>query len=104
MFGRSISDLQPQMELPDLAAVAARCLWRAATGTGAMSGLARPLVIRSRILPSRGPDGKTGRRRLMLSISDAAKRVFDIAEADCRKRCGSLFGDPEPEPAVVKAE
>ena len=78
--GRSITDLQPQMELPDLR----RLLLDAMEG-----GNRQPRDIRDshgrwyslRILPSRGPDGKTDGAVLMLIDIDAAKRGLDFAEA-----------------------
>jgi two-component system CheB/CheR fusion protein len=79
-IGRLITDLQPQMELPDLR----RLLLDAMEG-----GNRRPLDIRDshghwyslRILPSAGPDGKTDGAVLMLIDIDAAKRGLDFAEA-----------------------
>jgi two-component system CheB/CheR fusion protein len=78
--GRSITDLQPQMELPDLR----RLLLEAMEG-----GNRQPRDIRDshgrwyslRILPSRGADGKTDGAVLMLIDIDAAKRGLDFAEA-----------------------
>jgi two-component system CheB/CheR fusion protein len=78
--GRSITDLQPQMELPDLR----RLLLDAMEG-----GNRRPRDVRDahgrwyslRILPSVGPDGKTDGAVLMLIDIDAAKRGLDFAEA-----------------------
>ncbi len=78
--GRSITDLQPRMELPDLR----RLLWDAMEG-----GDRKPRDIRDahghwyslRILPSVGPDGKTDGAVLMLIDIDAAKRGLDFAEA-----------------------
>ena len=78
--GRSITDLQPQMELPDLR----RLLLDAMEG-----GNRQPRDVRDshgrwyslRILPSRGPDGKTDGAVLMLIDIDAAKRGLDFAEA-----------------------
>jgi two-component system CheB/CheR fusion protein len=78
--GRSITDLQPQMELPDLR----RLLLDAMEG-----GNRQPRDIRDshgrwyslRILPSRGPDGKIDGAVLMLIDIDAAKRGLDFAEA-----------------------
>jgi two-component system CheB/CheR fusion protein len=78
--GRSITDLQPQMELPDLR----RLLLDAMEG-----GNRKPRDIRDshghwyslRILPSVGPDAKTDGAVLMLIDIDAAKRGFDFAEA-----------------------
>ena len=78
--GRSITDLQPQMELPDLRQLL----------LGAMEGRDRKSRdIRDahgrwyslRILPSMGPDGKTDGAVLMLIDIDAAKRGLDFAEA-----------------------
>jgi two-component system CheB/CheR fusion protein len=78
--GRSITDLQPQMELPDLR----RRLLDAMEG-----GSRQPRDVRDphgrwyslRILPSVGPDGKTNGAVLMLIDIDAAKRGLDFAEA-----------------------
>jgi two-component system CheB/CheR fusion protein len=78
--GRSITDLQPQMELPDLR----RLLLDAMEG-----GNRQPRDIRDahgrwyslRILPSVGPDGRTDGAVLMLIDMDAAKRGLDFAEA-----------------------
>ena len=78
--GRSITDLQPRMELPDLR----RLLVDAMEG-----GSRKPRDIRDshghwyslRILPSVGPDGKTDGAVLMLIDIDAAKRGLDFAEA-----------------------
>jgi two-component system CheB/CheR fusion protein len=78
--GRSITDLQPQMELPDLR----RLLLDAMEG-----GNRKPRDIRDsngrwyslRILPSMGPDGKTDGAVLMLIDIDAARRGLDFAEA-----------------------
>jgi two-component system CheB/CheR fusion protein len=78
--GRSITDLQPQMELPDLR----RLLLDAME-----SGNRKPRDIRDshgrwyslRILPSVGPDGKIDGAVLMLIDIDAAKRGLDFAEA-----------------------
>jgi two-component system CheB/CheR fusion protein len=78
--GRSITDLQPQMELPDLR----RLLLDAMEG-----GNRKPRDVRDahgrwyslRILPSVGPDGKTDGAVLMLIDIDAAKRGLDFAEA-----------------------
>ena len=78
--GRSITDLQPQMELPDLR----RLLLDAMEG-----GSRKPRDVRDshgrwyslRILPSLGPDGKTDGAVLMLIDIDAAKRGLDFAEA-----------------------
>ena len=78
--GRSITDLQPQMELPDLR----RLLLDAMSG-----GDRKPRDIRDshgrwyslRILPSVGPNGKTDGAVLMLIDIDASKRGLDFAEA-----------------------
>ncbi len=78
--GRSITDLQPQVELPDLR----RLLLNAMEG-----GNRQPRDIRDshgrwyslRVLPSVGPDGKTDGAVLMLIDIDAAKRGQDFAEA-----------------------
>jgi two-component system, chemotaxis family, CheB/CheR fusion protein len=78
--GRSITDLQPQMELPDLR----RLLLDAMAG-----GDRKPIDIRDahgrwyslRILPSVGADGKIDGAVLMLMDIDAAKRGLDFAEA-----------------------
>jgi two-component system, chemotaxis family, CheB/CheR fusion protein len=78
--GRSITDLQPQMELPDLR----QLLMDAMEG-----GNRRPRDVRDahghwyslRILPSVGPDGKIDGAVLMLIDVDAAKRGLDFAEA-----------------------
>jgi two-component system CheB/CheR fusion protein len=78
--GRSITDLQPQMELPDLR----RLLLDAMEG-----GSRKPRDIRDshgrwyslRILPSVGPDGRIDGAVLMLIDIDAAKRGLDFAEA-----------------------
>lgn len=78
--GRSITDLQPRMELPDLR----RLLLDAMEG-----GNRQPRDIRDsygrwyslRILPSVGPDGKTEGAVLMLIDIDASKRGLDFAEA-----------------------
>ncbi|MCX6621669.1 MAG: PAS domain-containing protein, partial [Acidobacteria bacterium] len=78
--GRSITDLQPQLQLPDLR----RLLLDAMEG-----GNRQPRDIRDsyghwyslRILPSVGPDGKTDGAVLMLIDIDAAKRGLDFAEA-----------------------
>ncbi len=78
--GRSITDLQPQMELPDLR----RLLLDAMEG-----GNRKPRDVRDahgrwyslRILPSVGPDGKIDGAVLMLIDIDAAKRGLDFAEA-----------------------
>jgi two-component system, chemotaxis family, CheB/CheR fusion protein len=78
--GRSITDLQPQMELPDLR----RLLLHALEG-----GDRKPRDVRDaqgrwhslRILPSVGLDGKVDGAVLMLINIDAAKRGLDFAEA-----------------------
>jgi two-component system CheB/CheR fusion protein len=78
--GRLITDLQPQMELPDLH----RLLLDAMEG-----GNRKPRDVRDsfgrwyslRILPSVGPDGRTDGAVLMLLDIDAAKRGLDFAEA-----------------------
>jgi two-component system CheB/CheR fusion protein len=78
--GRSITDLQPRMELPDLR----RLLLDAMEG-----GNRKPRDLRDahgswyslRILPSVGPDGKTDGAVLMLIDINAAKRGLDFAEA-----------------------
>jgi two-component system CheB/CheR fusion protein len=78
--GRSITDLQPHIELPDLR----RRLLDAMEG-----GDRTPRDIRDssghwyslRILPSVGPAGKTDGAVLMLIDIDAAKRGLDFAEA-----------------------
>ena len=78
--GRSITDLQPHLELPDLR----RLLLDAMEG-----GSRKPRDIRDahgrwyslRILPSMGPDGKSDGAVLMLIDIDAAKRGLDFAEA-----------------------
>jgi two-component system CheB/CheR fusion protein len=78
--GRTITDLQPRMELPDLR----RLLLDAMEG-----GNREPRDIRDshgrwyslRILPSLGPDGKTDGAVLMFIDIDAAKRGLDFAEA-----------------------
>jgi two-component system CheB/CheR fusion protein len=78
--GRSITDLQPQMELPDLR----RLLLDAME-----SGNRKPRDIRDaygrwyslRILPYVGPDGMNDGAVLMLIDIDAAKRGLDFAEA-----------------------
>jgi len=78
--GRSITDLQPQMELPDLRRLLLDAMER---------GDRRPRDIRDsqgrwyslRILPSVGPDGKIDGAVLMLIDIDAAKRGLDFAEA-----------------------
>jgi two-component system CheB/CheR fusion protein len=79
-IGRSIIDLRPQMELPDLR----RLLLDAME-----DGKRQPRDIRDshgrwyslRILPSMGPDGNTDGAVLMLIDIDAAKRGLDFAEA-----------------------
>jgi two-component system CheB/CheR fusion protein len=79
-IGRSITDLQPQMELPDLR----RLLLDAMEG-----GNRIPRNIRDshgrwyslRILPSVGPEGKVDGAVMMLIDIDAAKRGLDFAEA-----------------------
>jgi two-component system CheB/CheR fusion protein len=78
--GRFITDLQPQMELPDLR----RLLLDAMEG-----GNRKPRDVRDahgrwyslRILPSVGTDGKIDGAVLMLIDIDAAKRGLDFAEA-----------------------
>jgi two-component system CheB/CheR fusion protein len=78
--GRSVTDLQPQMELPDLR----RLLLDAMEGRNR-----KPRDIRDshgrwyslRILPSVGPDGKMDGAVLMLIDIDAGKRGLDFAEA-----------------------
>jgi two-component system CheB/CheR fusion protein len=78
--GRSITDLQPQVELPDLR----RLLLDAMAG-----GNRKPRDIRDahgrwyslRIFPSAGPDGKTDGAVLTLIDIDSAKRGLDFAEA-----------------------
>ncbi len=78
--GRSITDLQPQMELPDLREL----LLDAMAG-----GSRKPRDVRDaqgrwyslRILPSMGPEGKIDGAVLMLIDIDAAKRGLDFAEA-----------------------
>ena len=78
--GRSITDLQPQMDLPDLR----RLLLDAMEG-----GSRKPRDVRDphgrwyslRILPSVGPDGKPDGAVLMFIDIDAAKRGLDFAEA-----------------------
>ncbi|MGA2116735.1 MAG: chemotaxis protein CheB [Bryobacteraceae bacterium] len=82
-LGRSITDLQPQMELPDLR----RLLLDAMEG-----GNRKPRDIRDahgrwyslRILPSVGPDGKIDGAVMMLIDIDAAKRGLDFAETEGR--------------------
>jgi two-component system, chemotaxis family, CheB/CheR fusion protein len=78
--GRAITDLQPQMELPDLRQLL----------LDAMDGADRkPRDIRDshgrwyslRIFPSVGPDGKNDGAVLMLIDIDAARRGLDFAEA-----------------------
>ena len=78
--GRSVTDLHPEMELPDLR----KLLLDAMEG-----GDRQPRDIRDshgrwyslRILPSAGLDGKTDGAVLMLIDIDAAKRGLDFAEA-----------------------
>ena len=78
--GRSITDLQSQIELPNLR----RLLLDAMDG-----GNRKPRDVRDshgrwyslRILPSVGQDGKTDGAVLMLIDIDAAKRGLDFAEA-----------------------
>ena len=78
--GRSITDLQPQMELPDLR----RLLLDAMEG-----GDRKPRDVRDahgrwyslRILPSVGADGKIDGAVLMAIDIDAARRGLDFAEA-----------------------
>ncbi|MCL5745470.1 MAG: ATP-binding protein [Acidobacteria bacterium] len=78
--GRSITDLQPQIELPDLRGL----LLDAMEG-----GSRKPRDVRDahgswfslRILPSAGPDGKIDGAVVMLIDIDAAKRGLDFAEA-----------------------
>jgi two-component system CheB/CheR fusion protein len=78
--GRSITDLQPQMELPDLP----RLLLDALEG-----GNRKPRDVRDsqghwhslRILPSVGLNGQIDGAVLMLINVDAAKRGLDFAEA-----------------------
>jgi two-component system CheB/CheR fusion protein len=78
--GRSITDLQPQMELPDLR----RLLLDAMEG-----GNRKPRDVRDlhghwyslRILPSVGANGKIDGAVLILIDIDAAKRGLDFAEA-----------------------
>ena len=78
--GRSITDLQPQVELPDLR----RLLLDAMEG-----GNRKPRDVRDghgrwfslRIVPSMGPNGKIDGAVLMLIDIDAAKRGLDFAEA-----------------------
>ena len=78
--GRSITDLQPRMELPDLR----RLLLDAMEG-----GNRSPRDIRDphgrwysvRVLPSVGPTGKIDGAVLMLIDIDSAKRGLDFAEA-----------------------
>jgi two-component system CheB/CheR fusion protein len=78
--GRLITDLRPQMELPDLR----RVLLDAMEG-----GSREPRDVRDsfgrwyslRILPSMGPDGKNDGAVVMLIDIDAAKRGLDFAEA-----------------------
>jgi two-component system CheB/CheR fusion protein len=78
--GRSVTDLQPQIELPDMR----RWLLEAMDG-----GSRQPRSIRDaygrwyslRILPSVGTDGKIDGAVLLLLDIDAAKRGLDFAEA-----------------------
>jgi two-component system, chemotaxis family, CheB/CheR fusion protein len=78
--GRSITDLQPRMKLPDLR----RLLLDAMEGSDR-----KPRDVRDadgrwysvHILPSVGPDGKPDGAVLMLIDIDAAKRGLDFAEA-----------------------
>jgi two-component system, chemotaxis family, CheB/CheR fusion protein len=78
--GRSVTDLQPQLELPDLRRLLLDAMEK---------GDRKPRDIRDshgrwyslRILPSMGPDGKTDGAVLMLIDIDAAKRGLDFAEA-----------------------
>jgi two-component system CheB/CheR fusion protein len=78
--GRSVTDLQPQMELPDL---------RQKLLDAMQGGDRKPRDVRDshgrwyslRILPSLGPDGKVDGAVLMLIDIDAAKRGLDFAEA-----------------------
>jgi two-component system CheB/CheR fusion protein len=78
--GRSITDLQPQIEIPGLR----RLLLDALEG-----GSRKPRDVRDshgrwyslRILPSVGPDRKTDGAVLMFIDIDAAKRGLDFAEA-----------------------
>jgi len=78
--GRSIIDLQPRMELPDLRSL----LLDAMEG-----GNRQPRDIRDphgrwysvRVLPSVGPNGKIDGAVLMLIDIDSAKRGLDFAEA-----------------------
>lgn len=78
--GRSITDLQPQIELPDLRPL----LLDAMEG-----GDRKPRDIRDahgrwyslRVRPSVGPNGKIDGAVLMLIDTDAAKRGLDFAEA-----------------------
>ena len=78
--GRSITDLKPQIDLPDLEHV----LLDAMNG-----GREQPRDLRDshgrwyslRILPSLGPDGKSDGAVLMLIDIDASKRGLDFAEA-----------------------
>jgi two-component system CheB/CheR fusion protein len=78
--GRSITDLQPRMELPDLR----RLLSDAMEGGDRMPRDIRDSYGRwysLRILPSAGPHGKADGAVLMLIDIDAAKRGLDFAEA-----------------------
>ncbi|MGD0580686.1 MAG: ATP-binding protein, partial [Bryobacteraceae bacterium] len=78
--GRSITDLQPQIELPDLRRLLLDAMER---------GDRKPRDIRDsngrwyslRILPSVGPDGRADGAVLMLIDIDAAKRGQEFAEA-----------------------
>jgi len=78
--GRSITDLQPQMELPDLKPLLLDAMER---------GDRKPRDIRDsnghwyslRVVPSAGPDGQCDGAVLMLIDIDAAKRGLDYAEA-----------------------
>ncbi len=78
--GRSITDLQPQVELPDLRLLLLDAM---------ESGNRKPRDIRDahgrwyslRIFPYMGPDGKNDGAVLMLIDVDAAKRGLDFAEA-----------------------
>ncbi len=79
-IGRSITDLQPQMELPNLK----QLLLAAMEG-----GNRQPQDVRDthghwfslRILPSAGPGGKIDGAVMMLIDIDAARRGLDYAEA-----------------------
>jgi PAS domain S-box-containing protein len=78
--GRSITDLQPQIELPDLRDLLLDAM---------QGGSRKPRDIRDahgrwyslRILPSVGPDAKTDGAVLVLIDIDAARRGLDFAEA-----------------------